>query len=165
MSKTRLVQIVLLIAGIAIAVNLYFKYRVAPDIAFPTLKLKTMDGAEVKISDYRGKVIFLNFWATWCGDCIREMPSIIKAQEQLKNDSIVFLFVSDETAEKVKAFDERKGYGLNYLLSAQTMHELEINAIPTTYLIGKDGKVKFTKVGRDEWDSPDMIGRIRGYCK
>lgn len=165
MSKTRIIQLVLLVAGIALAIHLYLKYRVAPGIAFSDLPLKTMNGAPARISDYQGKVVFLNFWATWCGDCIREMPSIISAQQQLKNEPVVFLFISDESAEKVAAFEARKQFGLNYLLTEKKLAGLDIHAIPTTYLIGKDGKVKFSKVGSADWNSPDLVERIRLYCK
>jgi len=165
MKRSNLLQIVLILAGIGLAAHLYIKYRVAPDMRFAELKLSTLEGTPAKLSDYKGKAIFLNFWASWCGDCIKEMPSIEKAQQLLQNDNVVFLLVSDESAEKVKAFQERKPYDFNYLLSAQPFDELGIHAIPTTYLINKNGEVVYTKVGGEDWSMPEMVERIRNLGK
>ncbi|MGL4596250.1 MAG: TlpA family protein disulfide reductase [Bacteroidia bacterium] len=160
--KTRLINIALLIGAVALAVHLYIKYRVVPEIAFSTMKLATPEGQSVDWKSYQGKTIFLNFWGTWCPDCIREMPSIIELKEQLKNDNVVFVFVSDDSPEKINRFRERKGYDLNYLIyQGNGLKELGINTYPTTYVIRPNGEIAFSKIGSAEWNSPSMANRIR----
>ena len=66
------------------------------------IALKDLNEQAVDLEKYKGKTLFLNFWATWCKPCLEEMPSIKKAQEILKNENIVFLFASDETMEQIE---------------------------------------------------------------
>lgn len=149
------------VLALALGVHLYYKYRVAPDIAFGSLTLYTPEGEAKKLSDYKGKTIFLNFWATWCADCLREMPSMVNAQQQLDPEKIVFVLISDEAPEKVAAFRDRKNYPFEFLVVRQPVTELGIHSIPTTYFINKSGEVISTKVGAEKWDSPEMVERLR----
>ena len=153
-----------IIVAIALGVHLYYKYRVAPDIAFAGLVLYTPEGETKKLSDYKGKTIFLNFWATWCADCIREMPSMANAQQQLDSTKIVFVLISDETPEKVAAYRDRKKFPFEFLLIRQPVADLGINAIPTTYLINAAGEVVSTKIGSEKWDTPEMVERLRNMA-
>ena len=84
------INLVCFILGGILLIHLYIKYRVAPDLDFSELKLKTTEGKSIDISDYRGKVVFLNFWQTWCGPCREEMPSIEYAKENIDSTKIVF---------------------------------------------------------------------------
>lgn len=164
-NKWRWLQGLLVAIGLGILIFQYVKYRVAPGIAFSDLPLKTVAGAPVHLSDYKGKVVFINFWATWCGDCRVEMPSIENAQAELEKDSVVFLLVTDEAQEKIAAFAENHSYPFHYLLTSKKLGDLGIHALPTTYIIGRDGSIVYTKVGGEQWDTPDMIGRIRDMAK
>src|SRR5882757_8383374 len=88
------INLICFILGGILLVYLYTKYRVAPNLKFSELQLQTTSGKPVQLSDYKGKVIFLNFWQTWCGTCIQEMPSIEYAKENTDTSKIVFLIVS-----------------------------------------------------------------------
>lgn len=165
MKRSLIIQLLLLAAAAAFGIHLYIKYRVAPDIAFSSLKLTDLNGKQVTMNDYRGKVVVLDFWATWCPACVTEMPSMVRAQELLKDENIQFLFVTDEDASKVQGFSERRKFPLQYVLSAQHFEALGVNSLPTTYIIGKDGKVLFTEVGAENWADPDMVDKLRGLAK
>ena len=71
-----------------------------PPLTAQQIKLIDLDNQYVDLADYKGKTIFLNFWATWCKPCIEEMPAIAKAQELLKNEPVVFILASNEPKEK-----------------------------------------------------------------
>lgn len=159
--KNNAFRIVALVLALGLGVRLYYKYRVAPDIAFAGLQLYTPEGEARSLADYKGKTIFLNFWATWCADCIKEMPSMVNAQQQVDPNKFVFVLISDEAPEKVAAWRDRKQYPFEFLVIRKPMGELGIHAIPTTYLLNKSGQVISTKVGGEKWDAPEMIERLK----
>lgn len=106
-------------------------------------KLKDMHGVEVRLDSFKGKVILLNFWATWCGPCKAEIPSLVELQEQYKDDLVVLGFSVDDPAEKIKPYAEE--YKVNYPLLVGNGREDVQNAfgpllgIPVTVIIGRDG--------------------------
>ena len=118
----------------------------------PDFTLTDQYGEEHTLSDYRGKVVFLNFWATWCPPCRAEMPDIQKLYEEFEEEerediailSIAFPGQSGEQdVDGVKAFLEENGYTYPVLMDekAETMYAYYINAFPTTFMIAKDGSL------------------------
>ena len=71
-----------------------------------------LENNEVNLSSFKGKKILINYWATWCGPCIQEMPSLLRAQEQLKSE-YVFLLVSEESTQRISRFISRKKFNFN----------------------------------------------------
>lgn len=123
-----------------------------------------LQGKSVHLDDFRGKkAVFLNFWATWCGPCVREMPSIARAKEQL-NDQVEFLFVTDETAERIQQFAEKQHLDLRFV-HAENLDQLALDALPTTYMINKAGDVAHIEIGFREWDLPENVEMIRGLAQ
>ena len=108
--------------------------------------LKDMNGKEAHLSDYKGKVIMLNFWATWCGPCQYEIPMFIKLQEKYRDKGLVFLGVSvDDEAPALQAYAKEKKMNYPVLVGAD-QNELQeaygpMVGIPTTILIGRDGSI------------------------
>jgi thiol-disulfide isomerase/thioredoxin len=106
-------------------------------------KLKDMNGVEVKLDSFKGKVILINFWATWCGPCKAEIPSLVELQEEYADDLVVLGFSVDDPAEKMKPYAEE--YKVNYPLLVGNGREDVQNAfgpllgIPVTVIIGRDG--------------------------
>lgn len=162
----RLLLLVLLI-GVASSIGLflYRKYRVAPEIPFSNLELQTLEGQPIALTEFQGKAIFLNFWATWCGDCRQEMPAIQKAMEQLQSKDIAFVFISDEAPEKVRKFQAEYKYPFIFLMSAKPHKSYGINAIPCTYLIDRKGQVVMTQVGGVDWSSPTNVQYIQNLTR
>lgn len=130
----------------------------------------SINGDTLRMADLRGKVVFLNLWATWCGPCIREMPGIEALQKNLNDDRIVFLLVTDESIGLVRDaletfWDGRKLDGMP-LFSAQSKRPRDIkqNTLPTTYIIDKKGKVRFVERGSEEWDVPAAVTYLKALA-
>ena len=107
--------------------------------------LPGLDGKQVTLSSFRGKVVLLNFWATWCGPCKAEIPAFVELQTQFKNDLVVLGLSVDDPADKAKAFADQ--YKVNYPIVLGLGHdEIQdafgpIFGIPASFLISRDGKV------------------------
>ena len=118
-------------------------------IMAPDFSLKDLDGNTVKLSDYRGKIVFLNFWASWCGPCTSEMPEFEKVHRQFsKEGDAVILAVNltdgfRETEEKARKFIADNGYTMKVLLdtTGSAAKDYGIYSIPTTYVINRDGSI------------------------
>jgi thiol-disulfide isomerase/thioredoxin len=118
--------------------------------------LRTLEGAPTSLSDYKGKTIFLNFWATWCPPCIAEMPNIQKLYEHFEsNNDIVFVMLSlDEEPEKARSFMARKGFTLPvYLPRGRTPGVYNSTVVPTTYIISPDGYIVSEKRGMANYNT------------
>ena len=106
-------------------------------------QLKDMNGVDVKLDSFKGKVILINFWATWCGPCKAEIPSLVELQEKYADDLVVLGFSVDDPAEKMKPYAEE--YKVNYPLLVGNGREDVQNAfgpllgIPVSVIIGRDG--------------------------
>jgi thiol-disulfide isomerase/thioredoxin len=144
---------------------LYYRYRVPPDIAFGKLQLQTVTGEPATLNQYSGKVIVLNFWASWCADCLREMPSLASAQQQLSNEDVEFVLVTDETQPKLERFLSTHNYPYAFYRSLQTHKSNGIHALPCTYIIDRNGKVNYSIMGSTAWDDPKQVERIRNLAR
>ncbi|MCX7921140.1 MAG: TlpA family protein disulfide reductase [Clostridia bacterium] len=128
---------------------------ITQNIAAPDFTLANLNGETVSLSDYKGKVVFLNFWATWCGPCRSEIPDLDEASKELeKGDSAVFLAINltdgvRETENVVKNFVQDNKLSFNVLLDHETrIAELYgVESIPTTFVINKDGTLYGYRVG------------------
>lgn len=159
------INLVCFILGGILLIYLIEKYRVAPGINFTKLKLKNTEAQTIHLSDYKGKVVLLNFWETWCGPCVQELPTIENARLQLDSSQIVFITIAEEPLPKISAFKASHDYHFQYLLSEKSFSDLGINTYPTTYILDKEGKIALTKIGGVEWDSPEMISFMRELMK
>jgi thiol-disulfide isomerase/thioredoxin len=107
--------------------------------------LKDMNGADVKLASFKGKVILLNFWATWCGPCKAEIPALVELQHQYADDLVVLGFSVDDTVDKMKPY--AKQYNINYpLLVGNGREDVQeafgpLFGIPVSVIIGRDGKI------------------------
>lgn len=128
------------------------------------LKVRNLDGSYVNLADHKGKVIFLNFWATWCLPCVAELPSINKMYNQLKDENIVFLLISNETTEKVAKYKERKKFDVPFHIIDSTGYIPRLYqspSIPTTFLINKKGEIIRATAGAEDWDDEAFIAALR----
>jgi thiol-disulfide isomerase/thioredoxin len=111
------------------------------------LKLLTFDGKEVKLSDYRGKVVLVNFWASWCPPCKEEMPIFEKVYQKYSDKNFVILAVNMDTSEgAMKEFLEKNRYSFP-IVRIKGEAGLNIPGLPTSYLVDKDGSVKKIRLG------------------
>lgn len=144
-----------------VAIWLYRKYRVAPNVQLEQLELYNLDGSEFDATTLRGKTVFVNYWATWCGDCLQEMPSIETAYRNSDTNSVVFLLISDDPADKIQRYLSRNNYPMKFVRMNTRLQEIGVHSIPTTYLYDKNGKEVFTRVGSVDWSDPGMLQLIR----
>jgi thiol-disulfide isomerase/thioredoxin len=121
--------------------------------------LKNLEGNPINLEDYAGKIIVLNFWATWCKPCIIEMPSMVEAR-QLLGDEFVFLLASDEDMKKISSFAEKQAFDLPFVQLQNGVQNLQITALPTTWII-RDGVVLKEIIGAREWDTEANIEELK----
>jgi cytochrome c biogenesis protein CcmG/thiol:disulfide interchange protein DsbE len=111
------------------------------------LNFLTLDGKEVKLSDYKGKVVLVNFWASWCPPCKEEMPILEKVYQKYNDKNFVILAVNMDTSEgAMKEFLEKNRYSFP-IVRIKGEAGLNIPGLPTSYLVDKDGSVKKIRLG------------------
>jgi thiol-disulfide isomerase/thioredoxin len=117
----------------------------ARGITAPNFELATLDGQRVKLSDYRGKAVLLNFWATWCGPCKVEMPWFVELQKKYGNDGLVILGIAMDDSETPKIAQFASEMGVNYpvLLGTDKVSEEygNVEYLPTSFYIDRQGKI------------------------
>lgn len=130
-----------------------------------SVQLKTLfvdlNNNPVDLTQYKGRRIVLNYWATWCGPCIKEMPGLKIAEDLLENHNYIFLLVSDETISKISEFKMNKKFDFNYLKSVNSIETLGIYSLPTSYIFDENGKKIETIVGTIAWDSQQIIEKLK----
>ena len=133
----------------------------------PDFELKDADGNLVKLSDYRGKLVFLNFWATWCEPCVWEMPLMMTLNDTLKDRGFEVLTVSVDTSwQPIEDFYDQ--YELNFptlLDPAQAVSrgQYKVTGFPETFLIDENGHVLSHIIGPKRWDDPREMAEIEQY--
>ena len=123
--------------------------------------LKGLNTDNVNFNQFKGKVIFVNFWATWCPPCRAELPMIQNFYNDYK-DKIAFVFVTNENWSTVSKFFKEKGYNLPVYNSISTMpiKFTETNSIPASYLIDQNGHVLISETGAADWNSDKLRNLI-----
>ena len=127
-------------------------------------ELTTLDGKVVKLSELAGKVVLVNFWATWCGPCKEEMPSLARLQKQLDPAQFALMTVTtDLQRQGIAHFLSRLGVSLPVLFDEDqdVSRSFMVRGLPTTIVIGRDGTLVGRAVGPRAWDSPDAVAVIR----
>jgi len=121
------------------------------------IRLIDADGKITTLADLKDKVIFLNYWATWCPPCIAEMPSIHKLHQEMGNEVAFILLSFDKDFETAKRFNQRKGYNLPiYTLASNLPAMLQSSELPTTYVIDKDRNIALTHKGMANYNNSDF---------
>jgi len=133
-------------------------------------ELMDMDEEKKKLSDYRGKVVLLNFWATWCPPCIREMPSMERLHQQINAEEFEVIAVNQmEDADEVFAFTGQLEIDPTFEILFDTTSEVSqayaVRGLPTTYLIDKQGKIRYRAVGGREFYNPEVVRVIKKLIK
>jgi peroxiredoxin len=115
----------------------------------PDFSLVRLDGKKVQLRDYRGKVVLLNFWATWCGPCRAEMPAFQSFHEEFPSSDFAILAVSvDRDKNLVAPFIEKAKYKYSIFYDdLQTSKAYKISPIPTTFIIDRQGFIAFVQIG------------------
>jgi len=130
----------------------------------PNFRLEDLGGKKSELKHYKGRVVFLNFWATWCGPCKEEMPSMEELWKQFKDKDFVFLTISVDYAgiKPVKEYIEKNRYTFPVLIDpkGKTLDLFEVRGIPTTFLIDQKGGLIGKAIGPRDWKRPEMVSIV-----
>ena len=129
-------------------------------------KLEALDGSTVSLEQLKGKVVFLNIWATWCGPCREEMPSMETLYDELRtNRDFVMLAVSQDTKGRlvVAPYVEKNGYHFKILLDPEnTVGEAyDVSGVPETFIIDREGRIVAHHMGAFDWSRPDVKDALK----
>lgn len=133
------------------------------DIQTPELELKDQQGKSHKLADYKGQVVLVQFWATYCAPCRAEMPSMNRLQDKLKSKPFKILAVNmAEDSSEVNAFVKEVKPAFTILLDTdgRYIQQWKVFAAPANFIVGKDGKIKYTLYGGVEWDSNEIVSTL-----
>lgn len=130
-------------------------------------QMTDINGNTFNLNEAKGKVIFINIWATWCPPCVGEMPLIQKLYDKYRNNSdVVFLLISDEEIPKIKQFIEKREYDFPVFSSRYARPEIfKSNSIPASYLISPEGKLVIKQIGAADWAGDKMLETIDNLLK
>ena len=188
--STRRFRAALALAGLAVlaasAVGIYFASgeRGAPTAALPQtgvgwasapelipdIRFQDADGKPHALSNFRGKVVLLNVWATWCAPCRKEMPALDRLQQQLGGPDfqVVALSIDNGGAAAVRRFYDETGIRALAIYVDSTTEatgKLRTLGIPTTLLLDREGRERWRKTGPAEWDSPEIVESLRAKLR
>ena len=136
----------------------------------PEVRFVDGDGRALTLADFRGRVVLLNLWATWCVPCIREMPTLERLQARLGGPDFEVIVLSIDVGGIPAVKDFYRTLGLEALgiyvdRTARARLDLKISGIPTTLLVDRKGREIGRTIGPAEWDSPGAVKLIRGYLE
>jgi thiol-disulfide isomerase/thioredoxin len=124
--------------------------------------VRGLDGTPMSLREQRGHVVFLNHWATWCGPCVAEMPSIQALYDSLNTEGVVFALVSEEEPAKVRAFVQERSIRVPvYVTETKPPAAYKSVGIPATFILDRDGGIVAEHVGAANWD----VERCRRYLR
>lgn len=138
------------------------KQVLSADLA--AIKFKDAKGNVLSLADLKGKVVFINFWATWCPPCLAEMPSVNKLHQQFGEDKeVVFLMVdADSNFEKAQAYMDRKKYKMPVYVAASDIPDVLFKgSLPTTVVLDKMGRLSYNEEGAANYASQKFIDFIQ----
>jgi thiol-disulfide isomerase/thioredoxin len=131
--------------------------------ATPSLALKDLDGKTRNLNDYRGKVVVVNFMATWCGPCVEEMPSLQKLRERYRGKGLEVIAVNTGEAES-KVSDFAQGLKIKFPLLLDTEEDAKaawkVYGLPATFIVDADGKIAYRVLGEMDWLSDEPVTLI-----
>ena len=151
--------------GTVLAANLK---PVSDEVAAPSLTLKDLQGDIHDLKDYRGQVVLVQFWATYCGPCRKEMPSMNKMMTKMGDTPFKILAVDmGESEAEVKPFVSEVKPEFTILMDEEgkSIEDWRVFAAPSNFIIGPDGNIKYTLFGGVEWDSDELIEKLKALAE
>lgn len=159
MKRIPLLLLILLLSVAAVAGELK-PYR---GDRLPPFVLEDIDGKQYRLSDYRGKVVLVNFWATWCAPCVKEMPTMQRLKSKLGEKELLILAVNmgDDDAS-VRDFLKKIPLSFPILMDRQgsVSRQWKVYALPTSFVLDAKGTVTYVLFGSLEWDTPEVAAQL-----
>ncbi len=130
----------------------------------PDFELVDVDGDKHRLSDYRGKPLIINFWATWCPPCREEMPSMNRAWSKVKDDVSMLAINVGEDEDTIFIFSADYPIDFPVLLdrSGDVIREWPVKGLPTTFVLDREGNIRYMAVGAREWDDDALLEIVKG---
>jgi len=160
--------LLLTVALVAVVVSTLRDRLVVAGDSAPGFEVTTDSGKKISVDNFGGRLLIVNFWATWCPPCINELPALNALAAELKRDGVVVVGIS---VDKDKAVYDRflKKVKLNFETSRDPGADISADygtfKYPETYVISRDGKVLEKFINEQPWMSPEIVARLRGYAK
>ena len=132
--------------------------------ATPALKLKTVAGTEVRLDDFRGSTVIVNFWATWCAPCLAEMPSLQRLRDRIAPHGIEVIAVNlQENAARIQPFIDRLGITFPVVRDhdGSARSAWGVSVFPTSFIVGPDQRIAWWVKGEIDWDDARVESRLR----
>jgi peroxiredoxin len=139
-----------------------------PGVVAPDFELLDTDGNIHRLSDYRGRPVIINFWATWCPPCREEIPSMNRAWQRLVEEDIAMLAINmgeDEDTIFIFTADYPADFPILLDRSGEVIAEWPVKGLPTTFVVAPDGTLAFRAIGSREWDDEGVLERVRELRK
>ena len=137
--------------------------------AAPDFSLHTLDGREMRLSDYRGHLVFLNFWATWCGPCKVEMPAMEKLYREFRPKGFAVVAVSSDPEGAAVTRPYRDALGLSFTIAHDpdmlVSRMYGVHSLPVTFLVGRDGIIGHQIFGARDWNDAEARSGIRDLLR
>lgn len=133
------------------------------ELQSPSLALPDLAGEIHRLSDYRGQVVLVNFWATWCSPCLEEMPSLDRLEQRLSGEPFKLLTVNiGESKAPIREWMRELGVRFTVLLdrNGRTAREWRVLAYPSTFVVGRDGRIVYATYGALKWHKGATYQRI-----
>ena len=159
--KFLIAALVLVVAAVVAA----FSFRKDTDLSGSMpLEMVNKDNHPVAFSDLKGKVLFVNNWASWCPPCIAEMPSIMELKRKLEGADIEFVMVSfDEDRNKAEAFMNKRKYDFKIYFPGQ-QYPFVTSSIPATFIVDKTGKTVMEHTGMTDYSNDEIVSQLKALA-
>lgn len=165
LTSTLLALLLIFSMGTASAARLLSLVDERPEA--PSFTLKDTHGKTVSLTDYRGKVLVINFWATWCPSCREEMPALNRGAAWLKKYGVELIAINlGEKEKRVTDYLQKEPVDFPILLDLDTEVSTRWDAmlLPTTYVVDQQGRIVYRALGGREWDQPELLVPIRALA-
>jgi len=176
--KSKILLIFLVIVGVGIIIllqtkdssfNLSGRPRLGKGVSAPDFALPDLDGKTVNLADYKGKVVLLNIWATWCPPCVEEMPSMEKLHQELKDEDFEILAVSIDVSGAKAVIPFMKKHKLSFSVLTDTEGAIkslyQTTGVPESFIIDRQGIIVEKVIGPRDWAAPSTIRSFRNLIQ
>jgi peroxiredoxin len=160
MKQNRIILLVLVVAALIFVVYKYRKYRIAPSIKLFNQEVYDAGGKRVDLNIYKGKKLIISYYASWCGDCLREMKALDKVKTTELAD-VVVIMITDESVEKMISFTEKHNYPFTFYRLNKSFDKINIYSIPVTYIVNQKGELVYEKVGAIDWTDNSLLSHVK----
>ncbi len=159
MNKKNIFIIIGLIITACVGYYFYDKYNAAPKINIAKLEVVDKDTVLYNMANLKGKKVIISFYASWCPGCLEELKALNAIYKQ-KLPDVVVLAITDESIEKLIAFQQKKQYPFTFLTLTSNFSDIGINSIPTMYLVNTKGEIIYDNVGFVDWEDESTFNHL-----